>query len=176
MVGGTYLQVYKNEKMVNSSSSHPSCWLTCDSNEKIPPPKKIDFFGEVGAFFLDKIVNFDFGRDKKFRLDFGIERTLLATNRPISTRSPQLNFQKYGFFRYFENFLNFLSSIYDFAPKLHINHWKWFFWDSLDPKDYFYPVLVQFWKSKILNFSQFFQYYSVVWIISRSTWTLLICS
>ena len=54
---------------------------------KIPPPPKSGlffFFGGGGRiFFWIKSSFFDFGQDKKFRRDFGIERTLPATNRPI---------------------------------------------------------------------------------------------
>ena len=86
-----------------------------------------------------------------------------ADYRPQSAANPQLNFQKYGFFAYFCKILNFLSSKSEFGPKLPQNHLKWFFWDSLDPKDYLDPFLDEFWKSEILIFLQFFQPYSVVW-------------
>ena len=50
---------------------------------KIPPPHFFDFFWGGGKFFWIKFSIFESGQNKKFWLDFGIDRTLLATNRPI---------------------------------------------------------------------------------------------
>ena len=53
---------------------------------KIPPPKSGLFWGGGIVFWIKSSI-FDFGRDKKFRPDFGIERTLPAINRPIIDQS-----------------------------------------------------------------------------------------
>ena len=43
-------------------------------------------------------------------------------------------------------------SKWDFRLNSLLKHWKWFFWDSLDPKDCFYPFLgdkLKFWLFQI---------------------------
>ena len=47
-----------------------------------PPPQKWTFFGEGILFWIFSSI-FESGWDKKFWRDFGIDRTLLAANRPI---------------------------------------------------------------------------------------------
>ena len=128
--------VLQNLKHFMDFGNHVKWYLWKTTFNKNPPPqkKKWTFLGGILFWIFSSI--FESGWDKKFWRDFGIEWTLLATNyRLMSARNPQLNFQKYGYFRYFGKFSNFLSSIYDFAPKLRVNHSKCFFWDSLDPKD-----------------------------------------
>ena len=59
---------------------------------------------------LDKIKNYG--------QTLGLTRPYWPQIGRLSARNPQLNFQKYGFFRYFGKFSNFLNSIYDFALKM----------------------------------------------------------
>ena len=72
----------------------------------LPPPPFFRKMGGGSSIFWLKSSIFDFGRDKKFWRDFGIERNFSATNRPIIgpilATNPQLKFQKYGFFDYYE--------------------------------------------------------------------------
>ena len=68
---------------------------------KSTPPKKRSFFGGAKLFWIKSSI-FESGRYKKFRQDFGAERTLSATFRPISAENPELKFQEYCFFEHYK--------------------------------------------------------------------------
>ena len=136
-----------------------------------PPPILFDFFffgggGGVNFLYLKSSI-FESGRDKKkIWQDFGAERTLSATFRPLigqyRQRTHNWIFKKYDIFEHFRSFSGTFFFKIRIWPKTAQKWLKMFFWTSLDPQDDLHSFFYDFWPFKIMTFWKFFQCYSVV--------------
>ena len=129
--------------------------------KKIPPPKKKKsiFFWGGGIFFWIKLSILTLGETKNSGQTLGLNGLYQPQIGQWSANLDQkttIEFSKIWLFSIFWEFFELFEFNLRFCSKIEYKSLKMVFWDSLDPKDYFYLIFVQFWKSKILNFFTIF--------------------